>query len=147
MYGKSSFLFEDGSQGVLGDVGLIFEAADAPAESMITFGDVMTAEERWLHTQVAALDAHEHCDGWGEITDGSANPMHGLFPDAQPGMTDIGTFLDDGGIHSDVHELVDAMAVFGAITEPLDLNIGLDGYGVDDVIWDHAHMDDLTLGR
>lgn len=131
LHGRSSYAFEDGTQRELGDVGLTYEEADTGSDDMITFGDQMTAEDQWLTAQ--ATPVHDAA---------VAEPIH--FDAADNTSTGDIAGMDD---LPNSNEIVEAMAVFSADAEPVDLNIGLEDMGACDVLWDAIDVEDITVDR
>ncbi len=127
LHGKSSFAFEDGTHSVLGDIGLMYESAEA--ESMVTLDDGHSVEGAWLDAQITA----EGLSMGATISSGDStehDDVHKFVP------------VEDT-LNAD--ELVDAMAVFSADNAPLDLNMGLEEVFVGDVLWDEVDTENMTV--
>jgi len=131
LHGQSSFAFEDGSQAVLGDVGLLYENQEVADQPMISFGEEQSAEGAWLDTQTMPNNVSYEA---GELLDDDA------------GYTGAEVFTPSEDLLN-ANELADAMAAFNADTALLDFNIGHEEVAAGDVLWDEVNIEDMAVER
>jgi len=134
VHGTATATFLDGHSAEVGDIGLRYEDAAAPAE-MITFGEA-TSEDSWLHSQ---LD---------ELTSSGAEMNSALDAAADGGDSiDVVASMDtpeEVGMDLNPEELIQSMAAFHV--DDADLGPVVEAPMTDavHVFWDEAPTDDVN---